>query len=308
MISIEERNNLIIQLGKEGKKPTEILNALSLQGYTVSRERIRQLMHKLKIHAEAFEIRSEETNKKNMEFLQKNAGSFSLDVVDSLKFVAAKHKFTRKKASALQQGSVFDLEFEDVVWPDVCPVLGIVLDYTATGKAENSPSFDQIDPGKGYVKGNVMIMSWRANRIKNNGTAEEHRRIAEFMELDFEEVFEGIEGRLSKLRQEEKDNWGYYLSSDYLAEKERHTQSSYKYRNGYEHLSGTDNGRGAASEREQQRLKEIIELARQGFKQCGCCKQVLPRTEFHKHSGSMDGLGSWCKQCKRSSKEDKAKE
>jgi hypothetical protein len=32
------------------------------------------------------------------------------------------------------------------------------------------------------VKGNVEVMSWRANRIKNNGTPEEHRKIANYLE------------------------------------------------------------------------------------------------------------------------------
>lgn len=42
-------------------------------------------------------------------------------------------------------------------------------------------SLDRIDPRKGYVKGNVWIISYRANLIKNDGTAEEHEMIAKAM-------------------------------------------------------------------------------------------------------------------------------
>jgi hypothetical protein len=60
-------------------------------------------------------------------------------------------------------------------------LLGIELDYFAERTQENSPSFDRVDSSKGYVKGNVIVCSWRANRIKNDGTAEEHRKIYEFL-------------------------------------------------------------------------------------------------------------------------------
>jgi hypothetical protein len=77
------------------------------------------------------------------------------------------------------------------IWTEKCPVLGIPL-YSAVyeqgnGRAhkakphDNSPSVDRIDPSKGYVKGNVIVMSYRANMIKNCGTLEEHKQIVNFL-------------------------------------------------------------------------------------------------------------------------------
>lgn len=66
--------------------------------------------------------------------------------------------------------------------PDTCPVLGIPLDYTS-GKGtrcDNSPSLDRINSLDGYTLGNVIVISWRANRIKNNGSPEEHLKIWKF--------------------------------------------------------------------------------------------------------------------------------
>jgi hypothetical protein len=59
-----------------------------------------------------------------------------------------------------------------------CPILGIPLEWSrnrGNGKLSlaGSPSLDRIDPTKGYVKGNVWIISHRANRIKSDATHEE---------------------------------------------------------------------------------------------------------------------------------------
>ena len=72
---------------------------------------------------------------------------------------------------------------EDIVIPEICPVLGIKLVRGKTDKnRDGSPSLDRIVPELGYVPGNIAVMSYRANRIKNNGTADEHRRIADWMD------------------------------------------------------------------------------------------------------------------------------
>lgn len=75
---------------------------------------------------------------------------------------------------------------DTIIIPDVCPILGLELNYHGTGieggsKRESSPSIDQLIPGGGYTIDNIAIMSWRANRIKNDGTAEEHMKIANFL-------------------------------------------------------------------------------------------------------------------------------
>lgn len=73
--------------------------------------------------------------------------------------------------------------FQTIEIPTHCPILGIELDWsekTMHGRYDSSPSLDKIIPERGYVEGNVAILSWRANRIKNDGTWEEHQKIADF--------------------------------------------------------------------------------------------------------------------------------
>jgi hypothetical protein len=68
--------------------------------------------------------------------------------------------------------------------PDYCPMLGIRLNYGGTGeirkRSDDSPSVDRIDSRKGYTSDNIHIISWRANRIKNDSTPEELVKIANY--------------------------------------------------------------------------------------------------------------------------------
>ena len=101
---------------------------------------------------------------------------------DTSLYHAKREKFRNKKNSSSGKGWEWTVEFGDLTWPTHCPILGLELDFFAEMRQENSPSFDRIDPTKGYIKGNVQIMSWRANRIKNDGSALEHRKIAKYLD------------------------------------------------------------------------------------------------------------------------------
>lgn len=80
------------------------------------------------------------------------------------------------------KGLPFDLTLDDLVIPEFCPVLGIKLVKRQGKFADDSPSVDRIVPSLGYVKGNVAIMSYRANRIKCHATIDELRKIVAYME------------------------------------------------------------------------------------------------------------------------------
>lgn len=81
------------------------------------------------------------------------------------------------------RGWVCNLTIEDIRIPDVCPLLGIQLDRLAEPRSPNLPSIDRIDSRNGYVKGNVWVISWRANRIKSDATPLEIQRMAEGMRV-----------------------------------------------------------------------------------------------------------------------------
>lgn len=73
--------------------------------------------------------------------------------------------------------------WEGVEYPKVCPVFGVELDFSIKsrpGGKPNSPSLDRIDPSKGYTKGNVMVISDLANRMKQNATPEQLKQFGRY--------------------------------------------------------------------------------------------------------------------------------
>lgn len=96
-----------------------------------------------------------------------------------------KLKFLHLRAAAKQRGHEFDLEQADLVYPEYCPALGIKLSYARRGDgrlgpAPDSPSVDRIDTAKGYIKGNVVVVSQLANSIKTSATPEQIMKVAIF--------------------------------------------------------------------------------------------------------------------------------
>lgn len=81
------------------------------------------------------------------------------------------------RARAKKYGYDFNIDITDIVIPEFCPLLGIkisVAEGRKTSKA-NSASIDRIDSRKGYVKGNVWIISHRANTMKSDACLEEFK-------------------------------------------------------------------------------------------------------------------------------------
>lgn len=77
----------------------------------------------------------------------------------------------RRRAAA--KGREFSIKIEDIEIPEFCPVLGIPLDSHA--------SIDRVDNSKGYIPGNIRVISYRANIVKGSGTLHEIESIARYM-------------------------------------------------------------------------------------------------------------------------------
>lgn len=83
---------------------------------------------------------------------------------------------------ALAKGLPFDITADDIEIPERCPVLGIPLVPAkgVRGGSPASPSLDRIVPERGYVPGNIMVISNRANSIKQNASPYELYQVARF--------------------------------------------------------------------------------------------------------------------------------
>lgn len=84
------------------------------------------------------------------------------------------------KSRSKRLGIEFNLGKEDIVIPELCPILLIRLEIGNGRITNNSPSLDRVDNSKGYVKGNVRVISFKANRCKSNLTNDEIKRLYEY--------------------------------------------------------------------------------------------------------------------------------
>lgn len=77
------------------------------------------------------------------------------------------------KSRSIKNNIPFNLKESDIVIPEFCPLLGIKLNLGNNIIKNDSPTLDKIIPELGYIKGNVWVVSWKANRLKSNLNAYE---------------------------------------------------------------------------------------------------------------------------------------
>jgi hypothetical protein len=112
--------------------------------------------------------RIERLKKENPELLYASTRKWEKNNPEKVLFRSAKARSVKYKLD-------FNIEIEDVVIPEYCPLLGIKLEPREGGHGpkDSSPSLDRIDNTKGYIKGNVWVVSWLANKMKATATNEQ---------------------------------------------------------------------------------------------------------------------------------------
>ena len=117
-----------------------------------------------------------ENQQRVLELRRKN---YNLDKIrERRKTYPEKHLFQSAKARARRSGVEFEIIEADVIIPEFCPVYGMRLTKEGHARKEHSPSLDRIDPTKGYIRDNIWVISWKANRLKSNASAEDIMKLA----------------------------------------------------------------------------------------------------------------------------------
>lgn len=88
-----------------------------------------------------------------------------------------KNIVNRSKSRAKKKNIPFNITEDDIVIPDRCPVFGVEFIY---GDKDLTYSIDRIIPELGYTKDNIVIVSNKANMIKNNASPEEIIAVGNF--------------------------------------------------------------------------------------------------------------------------------
>ena len=90
------------------------------------------------------------------------------------------------KYRAKVRGHEVTIEESDINIPIICPILGIPIFVEGrinvrAGPSDNSPSLDRIDNTKGYIKGNVQVLSHKANTMKGSASPEDLIKFARWI-------------------------------------------------------------------------------------------------------------------------------
>ena len=92
------------------------------------------------------------------------------------------HLVQQIKRQATHKGLEFNLTVDDIDWVEICPILDYKLDYFSVGgRKSETVSFDRKDPNVGYIKGNVFIISNRANSVKSDMSLEQIKRLLNYV-------------------------------------------------------------------------------------------------------------------------------
>lgn len=85
-----------------------------------------------------------------------------------------KHLWSSAKYRATKKGLEFNLDVSDIIIPKFCPYLETELTSDKLrGHLDTHMSVDRIDSSKGYIKGNIEIISYKANAMKQDATKEQ---------------------------------------------------------------------------------------------------------------------------------------
>jgi hypothetical protein len=124
---------------------------------------------------------------KHLEWREKNKESIKLKKIEKRKEDPRKIMLYSAKHRAQQRGLPFNIELDDIVIPEYCPVLHMKLELYNETQSRSSPSLDRINSKLGYTKDNIQVISWLANTMKTNASAKELLLFAEWVLNNFKD-------------------------------------------------------------------------------------------------------------------------
>lgn len=105
---------------------------------------------------------------------QKNKEKLKANTIKFLHEHPEKRLYWACKGIAKRKGLEFNIIPSDIIIPEICPYLGVpITNIWGHGSIQSNLSIDRIDSYKGYIKGNIQVISHLANRMKQEATPEQ---------------------------------------------------------------------------------------------------------------------------------------
>jgi hypothetical protein len=145
---------------------------------------------KLSQHKKEYYLKNREAKKLYMaEYYLKNKEARKIFQLEKYHNNPSRTRLSTLRYRAKRTGLAFNLEEEDIIFPDYCPILGLPLIISGTGHNPNNVSVDRIIPALGYVKGNIQFISYRANTMKSDASPEELVLFAKWVKRTYPELY-----------------------------------------------------------------------------------------------------------------------
>lgn len=153
-----------------------------LQYAKIYREKNKEKVQKAMIEWNKRPENIERHKEYQREYSKKNAIKIREKVLEWQKANPERFQYNQVKARAKAENIPFDIDFKDLVWPTVCPVLGTPVFRSEKGlNRDNHPSVDKVIPELGYIKGNVCVISGKANRLKQESTIQDLEAVISYI-------------------------------------------------------------------------------------------------------------------------------
>jgi hypothetical protein len=118
----------------------------------------------------------------------KNSESINLKKKEERKLNPGLTLYYNARQRARRNNLPFDLKVSDIFVPDFCPVLGMRLEVSDKIISPNSTTLDKIVPKLGYIRGNIQVISNRANSMKHDASISDMMLFARWVLNNFEET------------------------------------------------------------------------------------------------------------------------
>lgn len=97
-----------------------------------------------------------------------------------------KYLWLGAKYNAKTKKQEFTIIPDDIKIPEFCPLLGVHLTRIfGQGRVDSNISIDRIDSTQGYTPDNIWVISWLANRMKQNASIHQLRSFAAGILINF---------------------------------------------------------------------------------------------------------------------------
>lgn len=197
IIYLTRKGLTLREISKELKIATSTISAIRIQNYMPNYKVIDKLLKFPEFKEEFITMFNSNTNAECLNLLKNhklfNKFKLSKHIITQLRYfynlepkmyennyisetdrikgyIIRNSKYTFKKRNIF-----FNLNYNDFELPTHCPLLGIKLTFgsQSNGNHFSHASLDRLDNNKGYIKGNVLVMSRLANAMKNQANFEQ---------------------------------------------------------------------------------------------------------------------------------------